>query len=74
MTQDQKAITEMNYEEAVAELESIVTQLEVQEQNLEGAIALYERGQALTRHCAELLEKAELRIRSLDDAEAPGDA
>lgn len=74
MAQNQKAVAEMNYEEAVAELENIVTMLEVQEQSLEDAIALYERGQALTRHCAALLEKAELRVRSLDEAEMPDQA
>ena len=32
---------------------------------LNEAIALYERGQALSKHCAALLEKAELKVRQL---------
>ena len=43
--------------------------LEVEEQTLENAIALYARGQELTKHCAQLLENAELNVRSLDESE-----
>ncbi len=60
-----KPIEKLTYEEAYAELESVVAALEFGEQSLEDALALFERGQGLTKHCAELLDKAELRIRSL---------
>ncbi|MGB8213857.1 MAG: exodeoxyribonuclease VII small subunit [Anaerolineales bacterium] len=60
-----KPIEKLTYEEAYAELESVVAALESGEQSLEDALALFERGQGLTKHCAELLDKAELRIRSL---------
>ena len=61
-----KPVEELAYEEALAELESIVAVLEVEEKSLEDAISLYERGQALARHCALLLEKAELRVRTIE--------
>jgi exodeoxyribonuclease VII small subunit len=32
---------------------------------LEDTLVLYERGQALSKHCAELLDQAELKIRTL---------
>lgn len=60
-----KPIDKMTYEEAYAELDSIVAALESGEQSLEEALSLFERGQGLTKHCAELLDKAELKIRSL---------
>ncbi len=67
-------VDELTYEEALAELERIVSVLEIEEQTLENAISLYERGQELTRHCAQLLEKAELRIRAIDDVENSSNA
>lgn len=60
-----KPIEKMSYEEAYADLEAIVTALESGEQPLEDALALFERGQLLTRHCAELLDKAELKVQKL---------
>ncbi len=33
--------------------------------SLDEAMALFERGQALSRHCVDLLEKAELRVKQL---------
>ncbi len=56
---------EPSYEKAFAELQEIVTKLESGEIPLEEALALYERGQALAKTCAGLLDKAELRIREL---------
>ena len=62
-----KPIEELTYEQAVAELEAIVTALEKGEKPLQESMALFERGQALTKHCADLLEKAELKVRTLVD-------
>ena len=62
---DTKPIDKLTYEQAYAELEAVVSALETGEQSLEDAMALFERGQGLTRHCAELLDKAELKIRKL---------
>jgi exodeoxyribonuclease VII small subunit len=60
-----KPIDKLTYEQAFAELEIVVSALEAGEQSLDEALALFERGQGLTKHCAELLEKAELKIRKL---------
>jgi len=62
---DSKSIEKLTYEEAYAELEGIVSALESGEKPLEEALALFERGQLLTRHCAELLDKAELKVQKL---------
>ena len=53
----------MTYEQALNELESIVNDLETDERPLEDALALFERGQALARHCAKMLEDAELKVQ-----------
>ena len=60
-----KPIDKLTYEQAYAELESVVSALETGEQSLDEALALFERGQGLARHCAELLDKAELKVRKL---------
>ena len=60
-----KPIEKLTYEEAFAELEELVNALESGEQPLEDALALFERGQMLTRYCAELLAKAELKVQEL---------
>ena len=65
MSPSKKTSEDLAYEEAFAELESIVEALEGEQRPLNEAIALYERGQALSKHCAALLEKAELKVRQL---------
>jgi len=59
----------MSYEEALSELERIVGTLESEERPLKEALALYERGQSLARYCAELLDKAELKVQQLSGEE-----
>jgi exodeoxyribonuclease VII small subunit len=56
---------EMPYEQAFQELEAAVRQLESGERPLEEALALFERGQLLAARCSELLEAAELKLKTL---------
>jgi exodeoxyribonuclease VII small subunit len=58
-------VEELTYEQALGELEALVASLENGERPLEEALKLYERGQALARYCADLLDKAELKIQQL---------
>jgi len=44
-------VAEMTFEEAMADLEQVVTQLERGDVALEDSIALYERGAELKKHC-----------------------
>ena len=62
-------IDDLTYEHAFAELEKIVSALETGEHTLDEAIAQYERGQALARHCVNLLDKAELKVQQLSGDE-----
>jgi len=62
-------IASLTYEKAFAELEEIVDGLEANSKTLEEAIALFERGQALAKHCAGLLDQAELRVRKLSETD-----
>jgi exodeoxyribonuclease VII small subunit len=58
-------ITSMSYEAALAELDGIIAGLERGDVELEAAISAYERGAALTRHCAQLLDRTEQKITQL---------
>ncbi len=58
-------VEQLSYEQAFAELESIVAALEANQVSLEESLALFERGQQLSQYCAGLLENAELRVRQL---------
>jgi exodeoxyribonuclease VII small subunit len=64
-----KDVSKLTYEAAFAELEAVVAALEGEQRPLDESIALYERGQALSKHCAALLEKAELKVRQLNGNE-----
>lgn len=61
-TQD---IQSMDFETAFTALQENVSQLENEDLALEKALALFERGQALAKRCAALLEQAELKVRTL---------
>jgi exodeoxyribonuclease VII small subunit len=62
-------IEDLSYEQAFAELESVVAELESGQASLEASLTLYERGQALAQRCAQLLDQAELRVRRISEQE-----
>ena len=55
-------IADLSFEEAMAELEKVVGQLERGDVALEASIAIYERGAALKAHCAAKLKSAEEKV------------
>ena len=59
------AIGEMSFEQALRALEDVVRQLEGGEVPLEESIGLYERGEALRRHCQARLDAAQARIEKV---------
>ena len=60
-----KPVKEMSFEEALAELETIVRQLEQGDVELEKSIAIYERGAELKKHCEARLNSAELKVEQI---------
>lgn len=61
----EKTVEELTYEEALAELEEIVSALEGEQNQLDEAIKLFERGQVLAARCNVLLEAAELKVKQV---------
>jgi exodeoxyribonuclease VII small subunit len=55
----------MSFEQALEALERIVDDLEKGDVPLERSIAIYERGEALKRHCDMLLKAAEAKVEKI---------
>jgi len=58
-------IATMSFEDALAELERIVRQIEDGRGKLDEAISAYERGVALKRHCDGKLKEAQAKIEQI---------
>jgi exodeoxyribonuclease VII small subunit len=58
-------VADLSFDDALAELQKTVAELEAGGQPLERSIALYERGVALHERCAALLSEAELKVQQL---------
>ena len=68
-------LASLPFEKALEELETIVKRLEQGNVPLEDSIAIYERGEALKKHCEALLKRAEARIEKITigrDGQASG--
>lgn len=58
-------IKTLSFEKALALLEEIVAKLESGKVDLEESIKIYERGEALRKHCETKLAEAEARIEKI---------
>lgn len=56
---------EMNFEEAIKELEKITTELEKGDLNLEESVKKFEEGIKLSKKCNSIIEDAERKINIL---------
>jgi exodeoxyribonuclease VII small subunit len=62
----------LDFEQALAQLEGIVHQLEEGSIGLSEALARYEQGVHLLKKCYEMLERAERKIEQLTGVDASG--
>jgi exodeoxyribonuclease VII small subunit len=58
-------LSALSFEQALAELEKIVAQLERGDVALEDSIRAYERGAALKAHCEAKLKDAQLKVEQI---------
>jgi exodeoxyribonuclease VII small subunit len=58
-------LSALSFEQALAELEKIVAQLERGDVALEDSIRMYERGAALKAHCEAKLKDAQLKVEQI---------
>lgn len=59
------AVDKMSFEDALGELETIVSSLESGKAPLEDSIQAYERGIALKKHCEKKLGEAQEKIEKI---------
>ncbi|HZB98160.1 MAG TPA: exodeoxyribonuclease VII small subunit [Candidatus Sulfotelmatobacter sp.] len=62
---DSRDVGALTYEQALAELDSLIAKLEGGAVNLDEAVACYERGSQLASHCSQLLDRTEQRVTQL---------
>lgn len=60
-----KEISTMSFEEALAELQALVKELEKGEGRLDEAVETYKRGIALKEHCERKLREAQEKIAKI---------
>jgi exodeoxyribonuclease VII small subunit len=62
----EQAVAPESFEQAMAELAQLVTQMESGELPLEASVAAYARGSELVKFCAAQLEKVESQVKVLE--------
>lgn len=62
---DDRNLAAISFEDALRELEAIVTSLERGDVSLDDAIAAFERGTALKAHCQKRLEEARMKVEQI---------
>ena len=70
-------LAEISFEDALRELEGIVTSLERGDVSLDDAITAFERGTALKAHCQARLEEARMKVEQIRlpaDGNAPAES
>jgi exodeoxyribonuclease VII small subunit len=65
MSESDNPIAALSFEDALRGLEEIVRKLESGEVPLDETITLYERGDALRKHCQARLDAAQARIEKI---------
>jgi exodeoxyribonuclease VII small subunit len=76
LAENVRPVAELSFEDALAELEAIVAQLEQGKASLDSAITAYERGAALKQHCEAKLREAREKVEriTLDASGQPAGA
>ncbi len=64
-TENNADLSGLSFEDALAELEKIVRQLEEGGGKLDNAIGAYERGALLKKHCEEKLREARVKVEKI---------
>lgn len=60
------AAVPVSFEEAMAELAQLVTQMEAGQLPLEASVAAYQRGSELVKYCAGQLDSVEAQVKVLE--------
>ncbi len=58
---------DLTFEEAFAQMQATIAQLESGDLALDATVSAFERGMRLAQHCTTLLDSAELRVQTLEE-------
>jgi exodeoxyribonuclease VII small subunit len=58
-------VKSLSFEQAIKELEEIITELESGNLPLEKTLSSFEKGMLLAQHCSKLLDTADLKVQQL---------
>ena len=58
-------LSKLKFEDAIGQLEQIVSKIETGDVSLEASLDQYEKGMALIKHCKGILQKAEKKIEKI---------
>ena len=64
---DSSAAMPLNFEQAYAELEQIIAQMEAAQLPLDASLAAYQRGNCLLQFCQQSLQAAEQQVQILNE-------
>ena len=64
---DSSAARPLNFEQAYAELEKIIAQMEAAQLPLDARLAAYQRGNCLLQFCQQSLQAAEQQVQILNE-------
>ena len=67
MAKKPTSIEDLGYEQALDEIEEIISDLENRPAGLDAAVKQFERGKLLLEHCQKLLNSAEMKVRQLEE-------
>ena len=67
-TETADELADVSFEDALAELETLVEKMETGDLSLEESLAAFERGVKLTRRCQSALKAAELKVKVLTES------
>ena len=60
-----KSVKALSFEQAIEELEQIVSRLEIGNIELDSAVEFYSRGIELKKHCEQILSQAKLKVEKI---------
>lgn len=69
---DAKNLENLSFEDAIAELESIVLKLEEGDTDLDSLVSEFSKGSDLLKHCRSKVNAAELRIKEVESTQDQG--
>lgn len=61
-----RPVADLTFEQALAEMDSIVEKMRSNELTLQESVQAYTRGKELSKHCESLLAKAQAVVHKLD--------